>query len=140
MSGKKMINKAVRFLFKNSTVKTKFIFLIFFIFISCGVETTAELRLIENLLEVELEEGFEILNEQYDFAIGDSVLSFDLVFEETAFDEFFKKVEHIFIPIDKTIILNKNLDYSKNWEFDGSRIHMSINLSEKTLHYANVDL
>lgn len=121
-------------------MKTKFILLIFLIFISCGVETTTELRLIENLLEIELEEGFEILNEHYDFAIGDSILSFDIVFEETAFDKFLKKVEHIFIPIDKTVSLNKNLDYYKNWEFDGTRIHISINLSENTLPYANVDL
>lgn len=135
-----MFNTTLSALYKKSIVKTKFIFFIFLIFISCGIETTNELRIIENLLEIELEEGFEILNKHYDFAIGDSILSFDIVFEETTFDEFLKKVEHVFIPIDKTISLNKNLDYYKNWEFDDSRIHMSINLSEKTLHYANVDL
>lgn len=117
------------------------LFLVSLVFCSsCEVEVAKDIQNIEKLLEISLENGYEVVNKHYEFGIGESIKSFDLIFDKPSFDKFFKDVENTFIPIDKTLIINKNLDYYKNFEFDGSRIHMSINLSQRTLHYMYVDL
>lgn len=121
-------------------MKTKSLFLLLLFLISCEIKTNQDIQIIENLLGVTLEDGFEIANKQYEIGIGDSIKSFDIVFEEQAFVAFFEEVKNIFIPVDKTLIDNKNLDYYKNYEFENSRVHLSINRSKKTLHYLYVDL
>lgn len=121
-------------------MKTKSFFLVLLILISCEIKTNQDIQILEDLLEVKLEDGFEIVNKQYEIGIGESIKSFDIIFEEQAFIIFFAEVENIFIPVDKTLIDNKNLDYYKNFEFDNSRIHLTINRSNKTLHYLYVDL
>lgn len=123
-------------------MKTKTFFLVLFIFISCGIDTERDIKTIENLLEVRLKDGYQIKNKEYDFGIGESIKSFDMIFDDSAFDLFFEKVKDKFIIIDKTTMkdIQINIDYYKNFEFDDSRIHMSIDLNEKTLHYSYVDL
>lgn len=121
-------------------MKIKSFLLVMLILISCEIKTHSDIRILENLLEVTLADGFEIVNKQYKIGIGESLKSFDIIFEEQAFVDFFAEVENIFIPIDKSLIDNKNLDYYKNFEFEDSRIHLSINFSKKTLHYLYVDL
>lgn len=117
------------------------LFLVTLVFCSsCEVEVAKDIQNIERLLEISLENGYEVDNIHYEFGIGESIKSFDLIFDKPAFDKFIKDIGDTFIPIDKTLITNRNLDYYKNFEFDGTRIHMSINLSQRTLHYMYVDL
>lgn len=123
-------------------MKIKTFFLVLLIFVSCGIDTERDIKNIENLLAIQLKDGYQIKNEEYDIGIGESIKSFDIVFDDSAFDLFFEKVKDEFIIIDKTTMedIQINIDYYKNFEFDGVRIHMSIDLNGKTLHYSYVDL
>src|SRR5690606_18419792 len=123
-------------------MKIKTFFLVLLIFVSCGIDTERDIKYIENLLAIQLKDGYQIENEEYDIGIGESIKSFDIVFDDSAFDLFFEKVKDEFIIIDKTTVedIQINIDYYKNFEFDGVRIHMSIDLNGKTLHYSYVDL
>lgn len=123
-------------------MKIKTFFLVLLIFVSCGIDTERDIKNIENLLAIQLKDGYQIKNEEYDIGIGESIKSFDIVFDDSAFDLFFEKVKDEFIIIDKTTVedIQINIDYYKNFEFDGVRIHMSIDLNGKTLHYSYVDL
>ena len=121
----------------------KIIFTFFFLFfISCEINVESDIKNIERLLEVKLEKGYQIENKEYDYGIGDTVKSFDIVFDETAFNSFLREVENKFLPVDKDMYedVKTNIDYYKNYDFDGERIHLSIILSEKRLHYSIVDL
>jgi len=121
-------------------MKGTLLLVVLLIFSSCEMSVEQDIRYIEHLLDVELKDGYQIKNKQYDFTIGDSIKSFDIVFDDSTFDLFFYEVESIFIPIDKTLIDKKNLDYYKNFDFGDTRVHFSINLKEKTLHYTYADL
>lgn len=109
---------------------------------SCGINVDLDIKYIESLLEVKLEEGYRIKNKEYHFGIGDSVKSFDIVFDEAAFNSFFREVKHKFIPVEKDMFENvkSNIDYYKNYDFDGERIYLAITLSERKLHYSIIDL
>lgn len=109
---------------------------------SCSINVQQEIENIESLLDVKLEDGYTIENKEYTFAIGDSVTSFDVVFTDAAFDAFFNKVKDKFEIIDKNILedIQIEIDYYKNFEFEDTRVHMSINILDKKLHYAIVDL
>lgn len=119
------------------------IYLIGFFFVaSCAVNVDQDIKNIERILDVKLNDGFEIKNEKYDYGVGNSIKSFDIIFTEAAFNLFFNKVKNKFEKIDKNIIKDIKIknDYYKNIDLGDTRIHMAINLSRKTLHYAIVDL
>lgn len=109
---------------------------------SCAINVEPDIENIERILEVKLEDGYKITNKKYDYGIGDSVKSFDIIFTEAAFDLFFNEVKNKFLIIDKNIVEDVQIknDFYKNIDLEGMRIHMSINLSKKKLHYAIVDL
>lgn len=121
----------------------KRIYLIFLLLLaSCAISVEQDIKNIERILDVKLEDGYKIKNKKYDYGVGDSVKSFDVIFTEAAFDSFFNKVKNKFEIIDKNIVEDVKIknDYYKNVDLGDTRVHMSINLSKKRLHYTIVDL
>jgi|SRR5690554_6881087 len=121
----------------------KIMYLICFFFVaSCAINVDQDIKNIERILDVKLEDGYEIMNQKYEYGIGDSIKSFDIVFTKTAFDPFFDKVKGKFEKLNNenaSDIETKN-EYFKNIDLGGTRIHLSISLTQKKLHYSIVDL
>ncbi len=123
-------------------MKSNLYLLLLLILTSCEIPVDFDIKYIESLLEIKLEEGYIIENKEYHYGIGDSVKSFDIVFDEAAFNMFLREVGHKFVPVGKDPYdaVKSNIDYYKNYDFDGDRIYLAITLSKRKLHYSIIDL